>query len=90
MVFGVWAARSDWAASHRDHFQHLSQSLAQAVSIGLGQLFGAVVSEAKNRTDLELPSLERYFQRQLNYELSPSHMAGLEQFNKLCRDYHLL
>src|SRR4030095_11173049 len=90
MVFGGWAARSDWAASHREHFQHISEALTTSVTLGLGKLFAGVISEARIRTHLEFPSLQRYFQRQLNYELSPSHIEGLEQFDKLCRHYGLL
>lgn len=90
MVFGLWAARSDWATAHPDRFQHISHSLAEAVSLGLGRLFAAVVCEAQSRTHLQSSSLQSYFQRQLNYELSPGHMAGLQHFCQLCRHYRLL
>ncbi len=90
MVFGLWAARSDWASQHREQFEAVSEALVHSVEAGLGALLPAVVSEAKDRTALDELRLQRYFQQQLNYELAPRHMAGLEHFNKLCHGYKLL
>lgn len=90
MVFGVWAARSNWARSHEEEFHALSESLRKAVDLGLSTLLPAVVAEARKRTGLESIRLHKYYQQEISYELGPGHREGLEHFKKLCQDYRLL
>jgi chorismate dehydratase len=85
MVFGVWAAQRSWAQDHRQELDQITSSLCQARDLGLSSLFAAVMTEAGKRSGLEAHRLRKYYQEQLNFELTPRHREGLKLFANLCR-----
>jgi chorismate dehydratase len=90
MVFGVWAATKHWHDKNSDQFNQLSVALAQAAELGLGRQFSEVVSVAGERTGLNQATLRHYYKEQLNYEMTPEHREGLEQYRRLCVKHGLL
>lgn len=90
MVFGVWAARSDWADSHRQSFEHIAKSLVKSASLGLSDMLCEVVAEAALRTGLSEIRLMSYYTRELNYQLSNQHLEALQTFKRLCIAHQLL
>lgn len=90
MTFGVWAARQDWAQANKLEFEQISETLAKSANLGLSTLFGAVMTEARTRTGLDAYRLQRYYQQQLDFRLTPRHLKGLQWFQTLCARYGLL
>jgi chorismate dehydratase len=90
MVFGVWAAANNWHDENRDRFNEISCSLGRAAEIGLSELFSEVVLVASERTGLDAATLGHYYKEQLNYEMTPQHHEGLEQYRRLCVKHGLL
>lgn len=90
MVFGVWAARSNWAKANPESFSLVSQQLLAAKQMGLTSLLPMVITSACARSQLPAQRIQRYFQQQLCFELGVRHLEGLEMFRKLCTKYGLL
>lgn len=90
MVFGVWAARRHWAAAHQEQLLAISQALRSSADLGLSTLFPLVMNEARNRTALPPNRIQRYYHEELNFQLTPRHLKGLELFRQLCQQYGLL
>jgi chorismate dehydratase len=90
MVFGLWAARNDWAARNQQQFQAVAAALRSARDYGLNSLLPLVVNEATNRTALPQSRLQRYYQAELNFQLTQKHHDGLQLFRELCQHHGLL
>ena len=90
MVFGVWAARTAWVRENESAFENVCQDLKKLFETGLGAQFEEVLKEAENRTGLSKARLEPYYRRELNFELTTSHLKGLELYKTLCLKHGLL
>lgn len=84
MVFGVWAAKMDWAEKNPLQFAAISASLVAAVKTGLSADFAEVVAEGCTRTGMSETRIQQYFKRDLNYEMTARHIEGLELYGDLC------
>ena len=82
-VFGVWAARADWAINHADDFQKIKLLIGKAVEAGLGMYFNEIIKKAS--ADLFLPenTIRDYLSAKIKYDYTPEHEAGLEYFKEL-------
>ncbi len=89
MVFGLWAARSEWVEGNPEKFEEISAALVLAKKLGLSELFASVLSESGRRSGLSQSRLEGYFRGQLNFELSQGHFSGLSLYRSLCAKYNL-
>lgn len=87
MVFGVWAARQEWAARNEQHFLAICNTLRLSAQLGLSSLFPLVMNEARNRTALPPDRLQRYYFKELNFHLGERHRRALELFADLCRKH---
>lgn len=90
MVFGVWAARNEWRQQAPFEFDRVADSLSAAKRIGLGQRFNEVIDEATKRTGMTRGELTIYYKRQLNFDFTDRHAAGLDLYRKLCEKHGLL
>jgi predicted solute-binding protein len=90
MTFGVWAARSDWAAANENIFARLSEVLKNSAQIGLTSGLNDVIEESRKRLAFSPERLQRYFLHELNFEFSPEHERGLLLYNDLCLKHGLL
>jgi len=82
MVFGVWAARKNWAQANGELFIQLSDHLKTARDLGLTTLLPAVLDQSELRTALSRERLERYFLEELDYALASEHLQGLQLFKE--------
>ncbi|MGH9549815.1 MAG: menaquinone biosynthetic enzyme MqnA/MqnD family protein [Terriglobales bacterium] len=89
MVFGLWAAHTQWADANPTSFDRISAALNCAVREGLTTRFDTVVEEGCRRTGLSLERIRRYFTADLNYELTDRHLAGLIEYGTLCKKHGL-
>ena len=90
MVFGLWAARTDWAEQHPVQFERISEALATSLQIGLGSAMADVIAEAKERTGLSAERLRHYYREELNFSFGDGHIEGIRKYESLCRSYGLL
>jgi chorismate dehydratase len=92
MVFGVWAARTEWVNSNgnRAQFDRIAETLRASCKLGLTELFPLVLNEATSRSGLSPNRISRYFHKELNFQLTDRHLQGLDQFWRLCKQYRLL
>jgi chorismate dehydratase len=90
MIFGVWAARTAWASSHKDQFEEISEALATSIKLGLGKAFPDVIDEAQRRTGLSAARLQRYYHDELDYGFGEAHVQAIRKYESLCRGYGLL
>jgi chorismate dehydratase len=89
MVFGLWAARSEWAVKNADSFTAISETLRAAVQCGLGPMFEDVVQEGCTRTGMSHERIVKYFKRDLDFRMTPRHLEGLALYGKLCQKHNL-
>jgi chorismate dehydratase len=90
MVFGVWAARNDWLQERPFDFDRIANALAEAKNLGLSSRFNEVIDEAGKRSGLARGELTVYYKRQLNFDFTDRHAAGLDLYRKLCEKHGLL
>ncbi|MBI4533269.1 MAG: menaquinone biosynthesis protein [Candidatus Melainabacteria bacterium] len=90
MVFGLWAARSNWVKANYESFSLISQQLLASKQMGLTTLLPMIITAACARGKLSAQRVKRYFQQQLCFELGTRHFEGLELFRRLCSKYGLL
>lgn len=90
MVFGVWAANSPWVTDHRANFENICADHLRARDIGLNSFFEDVLAEAVKRTGLSQQRLHDYYRQELDFRLTPDHIAGLQLYRKLCLQFGLL
>jgi chorismate dehydratase len=90
MVFGLWAARAEWADARPTEFKAISEALSQSLEIGLGSAFPQVLAEAHLRTGLACDRLEFYYRSQLSFAFDNRHLDGIEKYRSLCERYDLL
>jgi chorismate dehydratase len=90
MVFGVWAADSNWVDNNAEQFAEISVALAAAKRRGLTDMLPAVLDEAQARTGLPANQLRDYFLEQLNFDLNDEHRQAITLYGKLCRQLGLL
>lgn len=84
-VFGVWAARRDYAAQKADLVQTIHQTLLAAKSLGLNCL-PEICRQAAAIVPLPPEELVAYFQR-LDYDLDAGQQEGLEAFFRYLHKY---
>lgn len=87
MVFGLWAARRDWAKDNHDEFLALCKVLRDSVASGLDEMFEQVLDQGCKKTGLSRERMIRYFKRDLQYTMTPRHLAGLRKFGELSRKH---
>jgi len=82
-VFGTWAARADWAATHEDDFNRVKRLITKAVEAGLGVYFNEVIKIAAE--DLELPCdfVKDYLSAKIKYNFTPECEKSLYLFKEL-------
>lgn len=90
MVFGVWAARNDWRQERPFEFDRIADALVRAKNLGLGPRFNEIIDEAAKRSGLARGELTIYYKRQLNFDFTERHAAGLDLYRKLCEKHGLL
>lgn len=89
MIFGVWAAKKDWAKSNIELSVELNAALAQAWQQGLTSDFDEVIAQSVERLPLSRLRLEKYFKHELNFEFTVQHEKGLTLYRDLCQKYEL-
>jgi chorismate dehydratase len=90
MVFGVWAARTAWAAQHQNEFERISEALTTSLEIGLGRAMPDVIAQARERTGLSAERLHHYYREELSYAFGEAHVQALRKYESLCQNYGLL
>jgi chorismate dehydratase len=92
MVFGVWAARKDFARVRQDEMQALARFLSDCISWGLNDAtcFARVKEEAQSRLKLPLTLFDDYYLHHLDFRLTDRHLASIELFGEQLRRYGLL
>jgi chorismate dehydratase len=90
MVFGVWAARCNWAEANPYRFAEISRGLRTAKMLGLTRRWKDTLFEANRRTGLSLSRLERYYKEELNFDFDADHHQGLSLYQSLLRKYNLI
>jgi chorismate dehydratase len=90
MVFGVWAARSDWVDKNHYRYAEICRALRTAKMLGLSRRWKDTLHEAHRRTGLSVSRLERYFKEELNFDFDAEHGEGLALYQRLLRKYELL
>jgi chorismate dehydratase len=90
MVFGVWAARKEWVKKNQTSFNNICPELRSLFDTGLDIRFEDVLKEAQKRTGLSRSRLAHYYKNELNFDLTPSHIKGLELYKTLCIKHGLL
>lgn len=78
MVFAVWAARRDYAATHPGTVKELHDAFARSVALCLDEL-DEVAASAARWEPFDADTLAGYF-RALDFSLGPRQVAGLQEF----------
>lgn len=81
MVYAVWAAREEFASSNGPELLAVEEELVRCMDYGREHL-AEVVDSAVGRTDLDRPSLTRYF-AVLRYDFTEEYRRGLNRFYEL-------
>lgn len=89
MVFGLWAARRNWARQNDAIVKSVSQSLVQASKMGLGQLLSEVINRASEQTGISKDRLRTYYTEDLNYGFTDQHRRGLNTYKELIEKHGL-
>jgi chorismate dehydratase len=84
MVYAVWAAREDFAATNGPELLAVEEELVRCMGYGREHLV-EVVDSALGRFDLDRPSLTRYF-AVLRYDFTEEYRRGLNRFYELARE----
>lgn len=96
MVYGLWAARTEWLCENENEtenqsiYSDISAKLLESLHIGLTSMRENVIDEAVRRTGLTRSAMESYYLRQLNFEMTPRHLTGLETYRSLCQKLDLI
>lgn len=85
-VFAAWVARRGLTPAQ---IQALSRVLNAARDEGSEQL-SDIVAQHPNRTALPPPQIEKYLREAVEFHLSDTHRAGLEEFRRRCEKAELL
>jgi chorismate dehydratase len=90
MVFGLWAARMDWIERSPKDYATISDALRSSKQLGLNGSFEAILDEAEQRTGLDRTRLKNYYQTQIDFDLTPHHLEGLQLYKTLLQQHGLL
>lgn len=90
MVFGLFVADDDFVKTRQVEFEKIAEALQNARDIGLGDMFEEVLELAGAKTSVSRDRLERYYLKELNFELSDDHIRGLNKFKTLLVKFDLL
>lgn len=89
MVFGVWAARSDYVAENPLVSKEIFSALNKSRDLGLTVMLKDVVTEAVKHMQLSTQRVEKYFTEELDYTLSKKHLESIELYRNLCDELNL-
>ncbi|MCA1943967.1 MAG: menaquinone biosynthesis protein [Desulfovibrio sp.] len=87
-VFGLWAARRDWALAHPQEAARVARLLCESRDLGLARL-DAVIDATQHRTTRSKEYLLNYFHC-LRLTLRDEEFAGLQRFFQLLHDHAML
>lgn len=87
-VFGLWAARRDWAEAHPELASQGAALLRASRDLGLERL-EAVMAAIHPQAGIPLPALRDYFAG-LRLRLGEGERRGLEMFRRMLREAGLL
>ncbi len=92
MIYGLWAARKEWLGKPENQaaYTEITAKLLESLHIGLTSMLPNVIDEAVRRTELPRAGIESYYLRQLNFEMTPRHLEGLEIYRGLCQKLQLI
>jgi len=77
-VFGVWAVRKKYASKNLEKVRQMTLKFHQSKQSGLANL-SSISRMAAHKLDIDIHTCNKYYQC-LNYDLSESHMQGLQAF----------
>ncbi|GEM_PF-990481 len=82
-VFGVWAAKVDWAINQKDDFEQVKLLISKAVEAGLGMYFNEIIQKAAS--DLKIPEhfIKDYLTAKIKYNFTSEHEESLRLFKEL-------
>lgn len=84
MVFGVWAARSEFVEQEPVRYKAIEEALIRSRDLGLSSHLEEVVDAAACHMVLDRERVRRYFIEELDYNLGDEHRKSIELFAKLC------
>ena len=84
MVFGVWAARSEFVEQEPVRYKAIEEALNRSRDLGLSSHLEEVVDAAACHMVLDRERVRRYFIEELDYNLGDEHRKSIELFAKLC------
>ncbi len=90
MVFGIWVARPDFVAQYPERFRHICSALVEAKGIGLSRMFTQVIEKAAESTGLSQERMAKYFEEELDFDLSSEHKESMKLYRQLCQKYRLV
>ncbi len=90
MVFGVWAARAEFASQNPDLYAEIVNGLNQARDIGLSQMLEEVVDEASKHMLIDKSRVRKYFLEELDYNLGDEHRRSIDLYRRRCEELSLL
>lgn len=82
-VFGVWVARADWVAIHKDDFDWVKFIINKAVEAGLGIYFNELIKVAASNLNLEDHYIKDYLTNKIKYTFTLDHEKSLYLFKEL-------
>jgi chorismate dehydratase len=82
-VFGIWAARKDFAGEHPDLVDAYCSCLLRSLALGLREI-DSTVALAAERSGVSEERIRHYLER-IDYVLGPQHLAGLAHFFDLLK-----
>ena len=88
MVYAVWAARKDYASTHRENVGRVAIALDMAIRWGEANM-SQVIARAQAIQPRPAGFYESYY-RTLNYRLDPPALVGLATFARIAQDVGLL
>lgn len=89
-VFGTWAAKADWALTHKDDFDRVKFLINKAVEAGLGVYFNEVVEKAASDLVLPYDFVKDYLSAKIKYNFTTEHEKSLELFKELYDRFNII
>jgi predicted solute-binding protein len=90
LLIGDQALSLEWRQERPFEFDRIADALVHAKNLGLGRRFNEIIDEAAKRSGLARGELTIYYKRQLNFDFTERHAAGLDLYRKLCEKHGLL
>ena len=88
MVYAIWIARKDWAATHKPELRKLQQELVAGFKNGMAKK-PEIIRYAQESKDIATQELDTYLDI-IKWDLDTEHIAGLAKFYELAHELGLI